>query len=145
MSIEIKNNSGLKDLISEIETKPLSTLQSELPKIQSEIQSKSQSGIQYDGSSMNQYSEGYRSFKQGLGQSGSPNLTLTGDMLNSLSNTTTSSNTRIEAKIEITGADNRNKAFWNQGGNSRIPPRYFMALAQEQVRSLIQKMYNFIK
>lgn len=144
MPINIENNSLLSDLIDDMRDRPREVLRRRLPVLANEVVNRAQSGVDNRGTGYAPYSEGYEALKRRIGRSGRPDLTLTGDMLNSIQHQITSRAGLLEGTISVTGSFNQQKARWNQGENNNIPNRPFMFLPPEDIESLIRDMYQFI-
>ena len=104
------------------------------------IQTRTGNHTDIDGNRFASYSKAYREQKRDYGLSGSPNLRLTGEMLNSLQILQVGS-TFIEIGYQTTSFEAR-KAVWNQGGNSSIPSRPFLGILDNQAQGEVNKVVD---
>ena len=140
--MKIPDLSGINARIKESVTKTLGEV---LEEIKSEVISKSKSGVDYEGNAFPNYSKSYEEFKRkSLGQSGTPNLTKTGEMLESLTTEIEDQGQQIIGKVKIGGAFNQDKARWNQGVNPKIPARRFMGIGDNLKANIIKKIKGSI-
>jgi len=139
--LNLSDDTRLDELADSILDEQETVMRELLPKYISEIQAKTEAGQDSDGSAFPNYSPSYAEFKRrALGQSGRPNLRRTGDMMRSLVAEVRRLGSVVKGFINITGADNQDKARWNQGENDNIPARRFMALSDEQVVEVQDKL-----
>jgi phage gpG-like protein len=145
MPVRVNNKSNLDLLARDLREIPSRVLQRRLPNLEEGIVNRAKSGRDNRGNTYPSYSLSYENFKRSIGQTGEPNLTLTGSMLNSLATSVERSGGRLTGTIRVTGSFNQDKARWNQGENSNIPERPFMFLPPEDIESLIREMYQFLE
>lgn len=94
------------------------------------IQDRTEAGQNIDGERFQRYSPGYTSYLQRIGAATGVDLTLTGEMLNSISILSHSQGS-ITIGLEA-GTEAGEKARWNQGGNPRIKNRPFMGIRDSE-------------
>lgn len=141
LSISIKVDALTKELATRISDNISRTIKTQMPIARDGVVKRTLAGRSYTGERFAAYSPIYANYKKRIGAGGRiPNLQLSGEMLRSM--VTTSG--RNFGLIEITGSFNRNKAFWNQGGNSSIPERSFMGLDSTQIDELLEQINNHI-
>ena len=95
---------------------------------------RTQSGRNIDGRSFARYSREYVEWLRRIGADTGRDLTLTGEMLNSIS-VLRHSQGSITIGLEP-GSFAARKAGWNQGGNPSIPSRPFMGITDSEAASL---------
>ncbi len=133
MPVTVTNNLDLEARVKRVQDEIAAGLSRILPTLRREIVERTQSGNSFDSGPFPGYSDSYAKAKAAaLGSSTPVNLTLSGDMLNSITTTVRNDSRGVYGTIEVTGDFNREKARWNQGGNSSIPPRRFMGLTDDQ-------------
>lgn len=143
MTVKVSDNSDLDQLISDLEIQPRSFLSSEMPRLMNEVKQRTEAGLDFANRPFQPYKNPtYAQLKQRAVGKATPNLRLTGQMMNSLSWAVRSEGDRVGGVIRVGDED---KARWNQGENSNIRPRMFMALSQAQIDRLAEQMYSFIR
>ena len=95
---------------------------------------RTQGGRDIDNRPFATYSRGYIEHLRQIGADTGLDLTLTGEMLNSISVLSHAQGT-ITIGLEP-GTFAANKATWNQGGNTNIPSRPFMGLLDVEINSI---------
>ena len=104
------------------------------------IVDRAQSGRDIDGNRFTRYSRNYVDYLRRIGADDGLDLTLTGEMLNSI--TVLSHGTGfLEIGIEP-GTFAARKATWNQGGNPNIPSRTFMGIEDAEAASIETDVAN---
>ena len=104
------------------------------------IQERSESGRDIDGRRFSRYSRDYVDYLREIGADSGLDLTLTGEMLNSIQ-ILSEGEGFIEIGLEP-GSFAARKATYNQGGNPRIPSRPFMGIRDSEASSLENEVAN---
>ena len=98
------------------------------------IQDRTEDGRNIDGRSFARYSRGYVEWLRRIGADTGRDLTLTGEMLNSIKLLSHGPGF-LEIGLEP-GTFAANKARWNQGGNPDIPSRPFMGIQDSEASTI---------
>lgn len=143
--VEIVDRSRLDQLSADIARDLESDFRAASKDLQAEIVQRTQSGESSDGSRFAPYHPTYRDFKRkALGQSGQPNLTLTGDMLGSITSSVSRGGAGVDLTMKVNGGFNQQKADWVQSGG-RSPARRFFAFSDSQVVRFVRKLLRNVK
>ena len=117
-----------------------------LAQVSSDITKRTQSGLDYKGTSFASYSKQYKKAKERSGRPGSPvNLTYRGHMLNGK----TVKRIADGGKIWFPDSKQRKKAGWHNTGAGTLPERHFFELSNNNVKYietyLLRKIHKAVK